>query len=313
MLSAVVLLSACASPPRAAEPAKAPPTTRLPAGTVLDVGPQAEGVAVDPVTHLAAVGVREPFRVVLVDLRTGRVVRSVPVSGHVRHLSLQRPGGPVLVPLEDSGVLLSLALPSGKVLTSTPTPGYPHGVAAVGRDAALVGNEKGHRVTLVRGGRVVATDDEFPQPGGMTTSGDSSYVVDVKAATVTRLASDTLRHLSGHQVGDGPTHAVTDVRGDVVVVDTRGDAVFVLRPDLSVRLRRPLSGTPYGVAYDAARDTLWVTLTARNEIVGLHGPDLREERRLPTVRQPNTVGVDPTSGTVVVASRSDGRLQLLRP
>lgn len=312
LLVALLLVSSC-SAQRAAEPAHAPPAARSPAGQVLAVGSQAEGVAVDPVTHLAAVGVRNPFRIVLVDLRTDRVVRTVPVSGHVRHLALQAPGGPVLVPLEDSGALLTLALPSGGILSSIPTSGYPHGVAAVGRDAAVVGNEMGHRVTLVRAGRVVATDTEFPQPGGATTSGDSIYIVDVKASTVTRLRSDTLRHLGSRDLGDGLTHAVTDIRGDVVVIDTRGGAIYVLRPDLSTRLTRRLPGTPYGVAYDPTRDRLWITLTGRNQVVGLHGPDLVEDRRLPTVRQPNTVAVDPTDGTVVVASRTDGTVQLLHP
>lgn len=308
----LVAVAACSSP-RAAEPAKAPVPSRSPAGTVVTVGSQAEGVAVDPVTHLAAVGARGPYRIVLVDVRTGRVVREIAVAGHVRHLSLQAPGGPLLVPLEDTGALLTLALPSGEVLSTTPTSGYPHGVAAVGPDAAVVGNELGHRVTLIRSGKVVATDREFPQPGGATTSSDSTYIVDVKDSTVTRLASDTLRHMSSRHLGDGLTHAVTDLRGDIVVVDTRGDAVWVLRPDLSVRLRKALPGTPYGVAYDATRDRLWVTLTGRNEVVGLQGPDLREDRRMPTVRQPNTVGVDPTDGTVVVASRTDGTVQLLHP
>nr|MDQ3990227.1 YncE family protein [Actinomycetota bacterium] len=76
------MLAGCGSepagPPReplppAAEPAEAPEPTRAPAGRVVPVGPIAEGVVADPVTGLVAVGLRDPFRLALVDGRTGEV------------------------------------------------------------------------------------------------------------------------------------------------------------------------------------------------------------------------------------------------
>jgi DNA-binding beta-propeller fold protein YncE len=74
-----------------------------------------------------------------------------------------------------------------------------------------------------------------------------------------------------------------------------------------------LDGRPYGLAYDAGHDVLHVTLTERNEVVALDlsGSEPVEISRLPTVRQPNTVAVDPASGRVYVASRSDGTLQII--
>ena len=308
------LVAACASStPRlhqAAEPARAAVPATIPAGTVLSVGHQAEGVAVDPVTHLAAIGVRQPFGVALVDIGSSRLVRIVAVPGHVRHLAAQ--GSTVLVPLEDTGALLQLSLPDGSTLTQTATDGYPHGVAAVGADGAVVGNEHGHRVTLIRKGSVVASAHGFPQPGGITATAQGVYVVDVAASTLTRLSSETLHRVRSVKAGNGPTHAIADRRGDVIVVDTRGDAVLVFSSSLRLLKTVSLPGTPYGVAYDAVRDRLWVTLTARNEVVCLAGPAYREVRRLPTVRQPNTVGVDSSTGTVVVASRSDGLVEVIR-
>jgi hypothetical protein len=55
------------------------------------------------------------------------------------------------------------------------------------------------------------------------------------------------------------------------------------------------------------------TLTARNQLIGLTLGDgsPRETPRLPTVRQPNTVAVDPGTGRVFVTSRADGTLQLV--
>ena len=55
------------SPPGAAEPADSPALTAEPAGTVVPLDPDAEGMVVDPVTGLLAVAVRDPDRMVLTD------------------------------------------------------------------------------------------------------------------------------------------------------------------------------------------------------------------------------------------------------
>jgi DNA-binding beta-propeller fold protein YncE len=75
----------------------------------------------------------------------------------------------------------------------------------------------------------------------------------------------------------------------------------------------PLPGTPYGLAYDPLRDRLWVTLTAANQLVGFdtHADPPREIARIPTVRQPNTVAVDGTTGALAVAGADAGTLQLV--
>ena len=58
------------------------------------------------------------------------------------------------------------------------------------------------------------------------------------------------------------------------------------------------------------RDRLWVTLTARNELSEIAlGAEPRVLRTFPTVQQPNSVAA--TDGRVLVASRSDGTLQLI--
>jgi DNA-binding beta-propeller fold protein YncE len=63
------------------------------------------------------------------------------------------------------------------------------------------------------------------------------------------------------------------------------------------------------------RDRLWVTLTARNQVVAV---DLSKTvpavvATFPTIRQPNTVAVDSATGRVFVASRTDGTVQLIDP
>jgi DNA-binding beta-propeller fold protein YncE len=90
--------------------------------------------------------------------------------------------------------------------------------------------------------------------------------------------------------------------------------VFETQPRLRFVARVALPGSPYGLAMDRERDRLWVTRTARNEVaeVDVAGRP-RVLRTLPTVQQPNTVGVDPASGTLVIASATTGTVQLLRP
>ncbi len=58
-----------------------------------------------------------------------------------------------------------------------------------------------------------------------------------------------------------------------------------------------------------------MTLTSKQRVVqfALEANTLREIARYPTVRQPNTVAVDPASGRVFVTGKSEGQLQILEP
>ena len=68
------------------------------------------------------------------------------------------------------------------------------------------------------------------------------------------------------------------------------------------------------MALDSARNRLWVTLPALNELVELparaHPHVLR---RFHTVRQPNGVAVDERTGRVFVTGRTDGQLEWIDP
>ena len=101
------------------------------------------------------------------------------------------------------------------------------------------------------------------------------------------------------------------------MTDTEGDAltVFGLDPEPRMLGRLPLPGSPYGISYDDARDRLWVTLTATNEVVGIDfaAAQPRVAIRLPTIRQPNTVAVNSATGRIFVASPARGELELIDP
>lgn len=301
--------------PGAAEPAGSPVLSAQPAGTVVPLGPGAEGMAFDDRTGLLAVAVRNPDRLLLVDGATGRTVRSVRLPGDARHVQLAGPGGPVLVPAESADMLVEVTLPDGAA-SEIPVGRSPHDAAEVAGGQILVTDELGGALSLVSHGRVIHTFRSQTQPGGVTAVGNLAGVVDVRDFTVSTYDVRRQQQTGVLSAGDGPTHLVTDARGRLIVADTRGNAmiVYTVTP-LRRAATMPLAGAPYGLAYDRRRQLLWVTLTADNQVVALStaGATLREVARLPTIRQPNTVAVDPGSGRVFVSSPATGQLELIDP
>ena len=314
------LLAGCGSGPPltpAAEPGVAPAPGRPPTGQVVQVGPVAEGVVADPRTHLVAVGLRDPARLALLDGRMGQLRREVRVPGHVRHLQLQAPGGPLLVPAESADALLRVSLPDGTIVSQVPVGDFPHDATATASGTVAVANEFGGTVSVVEGDRVVHTFNDATQPGGVAAVGEQVAMVDVRENTLTVYDIARRTRIAELPAGQGPTHVIADRRGRLFVVDSRGGAILVygLDPEPRRLVQIALPGRPYGITYDSTRDRLWVTLTERNVLVGL---DLREDQlrvaaRLPTIRQPNTVAVDSGTGRVFVASPAEGALQLIDP
>jgi DNA-binding beta-propeller fold protein YncE len=301
--------------PPAAEPAHSPPLAQAPAGRIVAIGNEPEGLAADAVTGVVAVALRDPDRLALVDGRSGDVVRRVKLPGAPRHLQLAQPGGPVLVPDETGNALTRVALPGGA--TDTVKVGRsPHDAAAAG-GRVFVGDERGSTVSVVDGDSVrqIAVAN---QPGGVAAvdGGRAIAVVSVRERVLEVYDSRTLRRIARVPAGVGPTHVVAGPGRLIYVVDTTGDGLLVyeLRPHLHLTRRLPLLGRPYGVATDPVAGRVWVTLTAANRLVELaDGARPHHLRSFPAVRQPDTVAVDSRTGRVYVAGRADGVLQLLDP
>lgn len=289
-----------------------------PAGTVISLpGGAPEGVVADPVSGVVAVALRKPSRLALIDIRTAQVTRVIPVPGAARHLQLVAPGGTVIVPGEDTDVVAKVDLRSGDVLVQTKVGRQPHDAAGV--DGRLyVADELGGTTTVVNSDGAVGPVLPGPvAPGGVAVAGGRVGVVDVRGAQLFVYDAAAARAVGQLPAGNGPTHAVLDGSGGIVVSDTRGDALlfFRLGPEPQLVRRVPLKGSPYGLAIDTARRRLWVTLTGTNQLAGfeLSGTADQPFITLPSVRQPNTLAVDTASGRVYVAGAAESNLQVVDP
>ena len=305
-------------PPPAPEPAEAPPLEKKPAGRVVEVGSAPEGIVADPESGLVAVALRNPNELALVDGGSGETLRKVELPESARHLDLAAPGGPVLVPAEGSDSLVQVGLPDGKITSETPVGDFPHAAAAAPSGRIFVVNEMASTASIVEDGREIEKIETALKPGGVAVT-DSGLigVVGVRGLTLEVFEADTLESLGRTEAGEGPTHVKAGPKDRFYVTDTRGDVVLIYeagqKPEQIGRVSLP--GSPYGIDIDPRRNQLWVTLTAEQRVVqlALQGHTLREIDRYPTVRQPNSVAVDPATGSVFVTGKTDGQLQILEP
>lgn len=302
--------------PAAATAARSPAATAEPAGTVRALSGTPTSMIVDARTRLLAVAVDEPPAVLLYRFDDGELAEptaTIPLPGPADALTLARPGGPLLAAAGSSGELVRIMLPGGQTAPA-PISGEPVSatdvddrtlVAVRDRKAvAVLGGDKIRR--MISGGLLSA--DQVLSTGEDAVVFDrlrnALFALDVRAGTVDE----------GLRAGEGSTNAVTDRFGRVLVADTRGGALLAFSLDpLLMRQRYPVAGAPYGIAYDPERDLAWVTLTARNEVVGFDvaGGQPEEKYRFPTVEQPNNVAVDPISGRVIVASATGKGIQVI--
>jgi DNA-binding beta-propeller fold protein YncE len=303
--------------PPPAEPQAAPEQTAPIPGRTVPVGEAPEGVVVDPVTRTVAVAKRNPNELVLLNADTSAVTGHAALPGFARHLQLAAPGGPILVPVESANALVRIELPGGRAEPAVTTGTGPHDATQAQNGTVFVTNEFGGSVTALRGDTVVKDFGGSAQPGGTAAVGDLVGVIDVRANDLTVYDAAALTILGSVPAGTGPTHVVADRHGRLIVTDTRGDTVRVFVPQPTPRevATAAQPGGPYGIAYDATRDRLWVTSTGTNEVVGYDMTDAtpREVRRLPTVQNPNTLGVDATTGRLFVAGVPGGVIQIIDP
>jgi DNA-binding beta-propeller fold protein YncE len=303
--------------PPPAEPHAAPEQTEPIPGRTVQVGNAPEGVVVDAVTRTVAVAKRNPNELVLLNADTGDITGRTPLPGFARHTQLAAPGGPVLVPVESANALVRVELPGGRAEPPIRTGAGPHDATQAQNGIVFVTNEFGGAVAALRGDTVVKDFGGSVQPGGVAAVGDLVGVIDVRNNDLTIYDAAALTVIGSVAAGTGPTHVVGDRHGRLIVADTRGDTIRVLSPQPTPRELASVEqrGGPYGIAYDATRDRLWVTSTGTNEVVGYDMADAtpRELQRLPTVQNPNTLGVDAITGRLFIAGVPGGVMQVVDP
>jgi DNA-binding beta-propeller fold protein YncE len=290
------------------------PPASEPAGRVVEVGNEPEGIVADPETGLVAVGLRDPDQLALVDGSSAEVIRRVELPESPRHLSLAGPGGPVLVPAESTNTLVQVSLPEGEIIAETTVGTSPHDATAAPNGRVFVGNESGDNASVIEGDREVETIETPQQPGGVAATSDGLVgIVSVGETVLEVFDASTLDSLGRADAGEGPTHIVAGPENRFYVTDTSGDAILIYeaRPEPEQIGSVSLPGQPYGIAIDSGRGHLWVTVENSLVQFALEGGTLRELARYPTVSKPNTVAVDTASGRVFVADRANGELQIL--
>lgn len=189
------------------------------------------------------------------------------------------------------------------------------GSATVAELPPAAGPARAPALTATPAGRVVAAGRAAaPRPAATAVaSGRALAVLSARERVLELVDPRTRATIARAAAGVGPTHVVA-VSDRLYVTDTRGGAllVFATRPELALVRRVYLPGGPYAIAHDPVRHRLWVTLTARNEVVSLPANGRpRPLVRLPTVRGPRRVAVDPARGALAVSGQDAGVLQLI--
>jgi DNA-binding beta-propeller fold protein YncE len=289
----------------AARPATSPAQGATPAGTVLPLPGKATAVTVSGDT--LAVAVEQPPSVLLYSLTDLTTPRTVALPGPTNRLVPA--AGRVEAAVPTSGTIVTITLADGTA-TQRAVDGGPVDVATLG-DRTLVAQRDAKSVRI--GDREVGG---ITSPDQVLAVGGHVVVLDRLRSAVVDLDADTGKLGAGLRAGDGATNAVADRFDRVLVTDTRGGELLAFSVDpLIMRQRFPVPGAPYGLAYDPRTDLAWVTLTERNEVVAYHvaGGEPVEKHRYATVRQPDSVAVDPGSGRVFIASADGQGIQVIAP
>jgi DNA-binding beta-propeller fold protein YncE len=288
-----------------ATPAPSPDQAGTPAGTVLPLTGKATALAF--AGGVLAVAVEQPPSVLLYAY-PDPTPRTVALPGPAARLTTSASGSfEASVPSGGGVVTIS---PSDGTTSSKSFDGGPSDIAVLdGKTFVAQHDSRSVRVGDHTIGPVTSPDQ-------LLVAGDRVVVLDRLRSAVFDVdpKSDTLG--AGLRAGDGATNAVVDRFGRVLVTDTRGGELlaFTANP-LIMRQRYPVPGAPYGLAYDPRTDLAWVTLTEKNEVVAYHvaGGEPVEKYRFATVRQPDSVAVDPGSGRVYVASANGQGIQVISP
>ncbi|MFE3187836.1 YncE family protein [Nocardia sp. NPDC059240] len=235
------------------------------------------------------------------------VTRPITLPGKAAALAAGKPGE-ILVAVPGAIVRVDVA---AATMTTVKIDGDVRS-AALRADGSLVAGLANGKVLLADAdGTVRHTISGLSSADAIDTTDDAVVVLDRRQTALVQLDGTRKLGLS-LRTGDGATNMIGDHFGRRMVTDTAGGELLVYTADpLVLHQRFPVGSSPYALAYDQRSETVWVTLTGSNEVVGY---DLStgipvEVGRYPTVRQPNSVTVDDRTGDLFVGSATGDGLQ----
>ncbi|QIS03870.1 hypothetical protein F5X71_17425 [Nocardia brasiliensis] len=182
-------------------------------------------------------------------------------------------------------------------------------------DSLIVGTANGTVRTLSAQGENTRTVSGLASADALALTDDQITVLDRRQTSVTEIGLGKNSLGLALRAGDGATNLISDRFGRVLVTDTEGGELLVFSAGpLVLHQRFPVNSSPYAIAYDQRSDTVWVTCTQTNEVVGF---DLstgipKEVGRYATVRQPNSVTIEQRTGDMFVGSATGDGVQRIR-
>ncbi|APE35200.1 hypothetical protein BOX37_15995 [Nocardia mangyaensis] len=312
-VAALVVLTGCSGedngpnvPTR--EPATAavsPATTVTPAGQVYPAAATKALLAERETGRLAALDTAGTA-LTLTDPAAPAEARTITLPAAGAALAQGQPGE-VLVAAANR--ILRVDAATGTV-TELPVDGDVQSVQTRSDGTLVVGTADGSIHELNTDGSVARTVTGLVSADAIALTGEEITVLDRKQTAVVGVREDALGLML--RAGDGAVNAVADAQGRIIVTDTAGGELLVYTAGpLVLRQRFPVASSPYALAYDPRSDTVWVTCTQSNEVLGF---DLStgigvEVGRFPTLRQPDAVTVDERTGDLFVASATGDGLQ----
>lgn len=301
------------SPPtiEPARPAVSPAVSTTPAGQVLPLAGSPQSASVDAATGSLVVFTPGVAGTLTVFGRDG-APRTVPLPGSATAVAGDGNGTAYVA---TRGGFFTVGLAAGTSAKTTVEGRQDTDFTAIARRAdgrIVLGAADGSALTLGPDHRAAGTADIFARVDAIVAQGDTAVVLDRAQTSVTELNTDGSVALA-LRAGLGATTIAADPMGRVLVADTRGGQLLVFGVDpLMERQAYPVGGAPYGLV--GSKTLVWVSLTETNTVVGY---DLAtgipvEKVRYPTVRQPNALAFDETTGTLYVVSGTGGGVQVIR-
>ncbi|MGW4738459.1 YncE family protein [Nocardia xishanensis] len=323
-LAVLALLAGCASdkgepdvPTREPATAAAAPTPRTPpVGQVIGLSAPIRNLLAESGTGLlAALDASSDSSTVLFLIDpaapAGAGQRTVTLPAHGTSLA-QGKSGEVLVAAP--GFVVHVDTASGAI-TETPVEGDVRSVRQREDGTLVVGTADGAVRVLGPDGDVRDSVSGLASADVVALTADRIAVLDRRQTSVTEIDPAKDRLGLALRAGDGATNMISDHFGRVIVTDTAGEELLVYTTGpLVLRQRFPVGSSPYALTYDRRSETVWVTCTQSNEVVGFDlSTGIPEEvGRFPTVRQPDSVTVDERTGDLFVGSATGDGVQRIR-